>query len=685
MDKAFLTISKSLSGMMLGHALTLLRPWVAELSKNGQTTLSDRLQSLQENYQYVVDYYLSGEDDPYRSEVIHSLTREAYLLLDEVWLEKRLHESTSYEFQQMLALQANPSSPYVENKDDVAGPPQVFQFFWLCKTLEEFDLEVLYGYIHDEQMEEEALLGISGVTLNLLRCFSEKGILFLLKVCGETLPIPTLERAWTSLMLVLLHYDIRLRFFPQIIDAFSDLLTTETGSAFALSAMSAMIQTSGVEWASAAYNELQSDILNFVNTNDLKLKKNRNSRIMTISMEDLDDFGKSLTDDFQSLFHKRTLRMQQLRELHFDTDFALYRNMYTTSFFAEPFHWWLPFDTDYLRNEKELEVAGKLQDFFPYDMCESDRFALVTGVAGIMEHEIPDGLLPNNSDQDGQQMVCDMYTRQAYRFFVLNPWGIYNVFADFQQFPNSQLLKMLRPSAMDKIRVADQFFECHAYEVAEKLYAQYSEAVNTDDAWRNYGLCLQKRAAYPMAVEMYNRVNISRFTKKTEWVLRQKVWCLMQSELYDEACQVLDQLLARKPDDTAYLYEKGKCLEHLELYAEALDVYYKIEILQPRTMSVMRAIAWCSFICGQYEEAEANYKRLMDSDRTKMIDYLNYGHLLFVLGQRIEAFQHYKQALRACDNLKAFLQVFRPDRRILLEKGIPIPDIYLMEDQLIAN
>ena len=68
-----------------------------------------------------------------------------------------------------------------------------------------------------------------------------------------------------------------------------------------------------------------------------------------------------------------------------------------------------------------------------------------------------------------------------------------------------------------------------------------------------------------------------------------------------------------------------------------------------------------------------------------MIDVMNYGHFLFVQGERAEAFRHYKLALSMNDTLKAFLEVFRPDRRILLEKGIPTSDIYLMEDQLIST
>jgi len=56
-----------------------------------------------------------------------------------------------------------------------------------------------------------------------------------------------------------------------------------------------------------------------------------------------------------------------------------------------------------------------------------------------------------------------------------------------------------------------------------------------------------------------------------------------------------------------------------------------------------------------------------------------------VQGQRGEAFRHYRHALELSDSLKLFLSVFRPDRKLLLEKGVPTTDIYLMEDQLITT
>ena len=680
MDKTFGAISRLLAGHMLGHAFELMRPWVVELLKvTGDATPSNRLQSLQQNYQYVVEYFMNDEDNMLREEVTESLIREAFMLLDEVYLEKRLRESKSYEFLQMLKLQAEAVGPRVESEDDLNGPPQVFRFFWLCKRLEDFDLDVLDEYIHNPEMEEEAQLGLSGLTLNLLRCFSETGLLFLITICRGKHAMTLTERAWVGLILVMMHYDTRLRYFPNVMNAFLDLIATDEGSAFALHAFSALIRTSGVKWATASFSDLQGELTRLVSEN-LPTKQNKHN-LISLSLEDLDDFSKELSEELDSIIEERREAISRLRERHLDANYAIYKNLYNTAFFSDPFHWWLPFDTDYLK-EKELDVAGSLEAYFPDDICDSDRFALITALAMLDNNNggLPEGLVPNINGEEEMRLVCNSYMQQAYRFFTLNPWNISNIFDEVDSLPNSNLLKLLRPSAQDKLRVANQFLTCHAYQTALELYQDNALSMESAETWRNYGLCLQKIKAYEDAVVAYDR---SLEVKISEWALRQKVWCLMKLTRYDEALQALDQLLELQPEDTSYLFEKGKCLEHMELYFEALDIYYKLDMLHPGNMQVMRAIAWCAFISGDTEQAEQYYHKLMKSENRQMIDFLNCGHFLFVQGQRAEAYRHYVQALTLSDSLKSFLTIFRPDRRMLLEKGVPTSDIYLMEDQLI--
>lgn len=684
MDKTFNVISRLLSGHMLGHAFTLLRPWVADtLKSDANMSLSNRLQSLEKNYRYVVDYFMSPEDDPNREEVTEELIREAFILLDDVYLEKRLQESTSYEFRQMLQFMANPVSPRVESENDLEGPPQVFRFFWLTRHLEDFDLDVLDEYIHNPEMEEEAELGISGLTLNLLRNFSEPGMQFLVMICAGRHAMCIMERAWVSLMLLMLHYDNRMRYFPNVMNAFLDLIATPEGNAFALHALSALIRTSGIVWATESFRGLQDQLMRYIGEN--MPKKGTSDQLISLSMEDIDDFSKGLSSELKSVIEERSKQMMSLRQKHLDINFVLYRGLYTTKFFSEPFHWWLPYDTDYL-SEKELEVAGTLEPHISDDVCDTDRYALITAIGSMNNNMgLPEGFeVSPPSGEEEATLVCNNYTKQAYRFFALNPWGIKNVFNEVETLHSSNLLKLLRPAARDKIHVADLFLECHAYPFALQLYEDNVGLMRESaDTWSSYALCLQKTGAYKEAAEAYD---VSLKHKKSEWALRQKVWCQMHKEVrnYTEAQETIDKLLEIRPKDSGYLFTKGKCLEHMELYAEALDVYYELDVLYPGNLQVMRAIAWCAFISGDYEQARVYYRKIMASENRKMIDALNYGHFLFVQGERAEAFRHYRLALSMNDSVKTFLGVFRPDRRILLEKGIPTSDIYLMEDQLIS-
>ncbi len=69
-----------------------------------------------------------------------------------------------------------------------------------------------------------------------------------------------------------------------------------------------------------------------------------------------------------------------------------------------------------------------------------------------------------------------------------------------------------------------------------------------------------------------------------------------------------------------------------------------------------------------------------------MVDHLNYGHVLFITGRRMDALCQYQLASQEATSLKEFILFsFRPDRSVLLEHGVSKPDIYLMEDQLIST
>lgn len=65
-------------------------------------------------------------------------------------------------------------------------------------------------------------------------------------------------------------------------------------------------------------------------------------------------------------------------------------------------------------------------------------------------------------------------------------------------------------------------------------------------------------------------------------------------------------------------------------------------------------------------------------------DYINYGHCLLLQGDRVMAFENYRQARQLCKSSKDFYNLFRPDRKALVDRGVPLEQVYLIEDQLLS-
>lgn len=75
-------------------------------------------------------------------------------------------------------------------------------------------------------------------------------------------------------------------------------------------------------------------------------------------------------------------------------------------------------------------------------------------------------------------------------------------------------------------------------------------------------------------------------------------------------------------------------------------------------------------------------QQLRDGSDSPM-DYINYGHCMLLQGDKMMAFEHYRQARNMCKSPKDFYALYRPDRRALVDHGIPVETVYILEDQLI--
>lgn len=138
-----------------------------------------------------------------------------------------------------------------------------------------------------------------------------------------------------------------------------------------------------------------------------------------------------------------------------------------------------------------------------------------------------------------------------------------------------------------------------------------------------------------------------------------------------------------KPDDLNILLQIGQCLATLRRYKEALAYFFKVEYLDNAPANAQRAIGWCYFMTGKYEDALRFYRKLTDTpDNVPMADWLNTGHAYLALGKIPEALEHYRKAENSCISHEAFIQNFKNDKEALLEQGVPEDTLYLIPDML---
>ena len=670
MISVFAGIERSLSSRMLGHAFALLKPLVGDL-KDKQ--LQHKLAALTEEYMSVVknDFLADGTDGRWL-EMIDAIVRDTFLLSDTVSIKKKLKDSTSYEIRELL----KPLPAVHESLEDV------FRYYWLA-DIGAGDVEELLLMAGDAAAKNKALMAISALTLNVLRSFSTANIMALFRLADENFPLQVRERAWVGLILLLLKYDERMQFFPDIQEELQELLLTEDGQVFARTVLTCLVKTMGVDWANSSYDALQKQLAPWIAKNIPGLKNNK----ATIFVDDIDDFSAQFGEEFKNLMEGHSSEMIKMHEEHLDTHFAMMSSMYSTPFFSEPYRWWLPFDENALSPEQKKAFATS-KHLPLQEMCDSDIYALIAALAhvGVINggHLLDDAGEeqdePTEEFDPSDSMLSNGYIKQAYRFFRLNPWQMENPFTLIANLPETLVFKLLNPTANEKALTAEQCQRCHAYVTAADIYRQVADILDNAEVYRNFGLALQKEKNYALALTMYQK---AQQKTSNHWVEQQIAYCLVKEGDYRRAMEVLQSLAEHFPDNMLYHYELAQCMERLELYAEALQEFMLIELKHPGTAKVQREVAWCSFLCNDFNTALMFYEKLQKNNAMKGINHLNIGHVYFVLGNRQEALMAYQRAMRQYENIKSFLQAFRPDRHFLLEKGLTKNEIYLMEDQLI--
>ncbi len=196
-------IDHGLGERMLNHAFTLVNQWIIEL---GFGDYQSRMHQLLDDYNRTFEYYLSM-DLPERDEQLDKLTHNAYMLVDEIYVELRLKRGLS---------------PLVRgfNPDNIQS---VMRYYASCIKFTEDDYQWLDNLLKDERRQGLALMTIASLAPNLLECFNFRIIMTLIDAISHGGRLVS-DQALSTCILLLAHYDSRIDYFPQIQEAFAEAI-----------------------------------------------------------------------------------------------------------------------------------------------------------------------------------------------------------------------------------------------------------------------------------------------------------------------------------------------------------------------------------------------------------------------------------------------------------------------------
>jgi len=691
---------------------------------------SDRLEDLQQNYRFLLHYYISGVDDPQRKTVYNKLIAKIFVLNSDLREELILRNSSNYEYTQKRyyphtkrfnttidlhnALKYYHSqSEILKNNDELHVVelkrlrsnyehliPEFFGLFWLTTVIGSHEKNLFSQVMKDDYpgwIEKSVL--VSALTLNLWRMFDESKLMLLFDAC-QVEEQQVKQRALVGLCFVMAKYNGFLPFFPTIRNR---LVLLADDNHIVENFQNIIIQLIATAETEKITKKMQEEILPEV----MKISPMLKDKMDTESLLNSDEWDEG-NPEWQQMLENSGIsdKLKELSELQLEgadvymSTFSLLKNF---PFFSEFTNWFLPFDTQNSAVNELFKTDDKtlISAFVSNNvMCNSDKYSFCLSILQMPESQR--GMLKQSFKMEAEQLdemskdeailtpditaknISRLYIQDLFRFFKLNPQ--HADFSDMFSFSllmhRSFLFEILSTNSNFKISIAEYYFSKNHYTQALELFEKIQhEMPPTAALYQKIGYLYQLTSQFSNALEAYLKSDLIQ--TDDIWTIRKIALCYRLTGDFEKALEYYQHADYLKPNQLNVLMQIGHCYVELGKFKEALAVYFKLDAIGDENVKVWRAISWCSFISGSIEQADYYLKKLIGNEPTAH-DYLNAGHVSWCQHKLTEAIEFYRKSLNLLNNSwEVFMEAFNEDKSFLIANGIEADDIPLLLDSVI--
>ena len=692
-----------LKGYNLDKAIRELKSYHAAQSETA--AIPDALQSIEDDFQRMLDYMKQGYDDPDKAQIYQRLIERLWIYASDCFLKWLTNEKTFYREAMQHASQQTYNTDLIEKtlKDFVTDTallslniaesthPQersiYEQHHRFMKTLfesivvstqwnkatQDFYASLLTSPAIDAS---DASLLVSAITMGCLTLFDAEKFRLLTYVYEKTNEESVRQRAFVGwfLLLPLLpkavygelysqaetlcrnHIEEILELQQQIICCINAERDNET---IRKDIMPALIRNNGFRITPNGIEEIEDDPMEDI----------LHPEASDLRMEETEQMVKKMFD-----------MQKKGADIYFDG----FKQMKRFAFFYTLSNWFTPF---YMQHPELQTQAGSspgrsfLKHVIEHSMfCDSDKFSFVLGFSNVVNRlpqniqemmktmDTEDLSLQHEIDTHSPMFLRLSYLQDLYRFFQLHP--------QCNTFINNPFKREEKQKVQNYFILGNEIFSQSDNVQVLLLRARYYRENNRyDEALEELHKIEKLQARHERALSMIARI-------------------LMEKGEYEQAVSYYTRLNELNPDNFKYQFSHAVALTESGNHEDAVTILYKLNYEHPENANVSRTLAWTLMCLGKDEQAKNLYDDLIgrakeDSHSEKTSkerrtsspianDFLNAAYCYWFLHDKSRAIELFRKYI-SLDRKTNLINEFQKDRELLKSHGITVLDALLMD------
>lgn len=688
--------------------------------------LRDKLDQVKTSYDLMLHYLSQGILDPARDQVLNHIVRQLLQLTDQCVIAMQEKDSPEVFYARRRELQAVPLSDLVSlyrtecgklsllhGVDEASSNRQVqlqvmksreqcetriFNKVWSSFPTTQADAEVIGQFIADDTLPEPArCLMVMALLLGLTKFYDENKLVALIDAYTSSSSSEVQLRAIIGTLLALNTHRRRAELSRTLASHIAVMTEASTWRADVAMVMYRLIGTRNTDRVTQRVTqEIMPDIMK-ASPGLMRKMMRPGTEIDPDELEGNPEWQEMLEN---SGVAAKMEQFSQLQQEGSDVFISTFSRLKTFPFFHTLSNWFMPFHSDHSVVQEAFDESDHLlRDMVvraPF-LCNSDRYSFCLTLrsmpasqrelirtqtqqqmADLDEMQAERVVQQRNLNRDTIATRC---VQDLYRFFKLFSrrrefLAVMDTAMDFTGLP---YLSAYTDSA-ETLQVVAEFYLTNEFDnEAVHYFSLLLKAQESTDpvVLQKLGFAHERLGNTHEALKQYQRYELVR--DDDLWTLRHIASCYRTLHKPDKALEYYKRIDRLKPGLVSTTLNMGHTLLEQGRTDEALQCYFKADLMDERRHRAWRPIAWCSFVLGNDERSLDYYNRIIQADKPTMTDYVNRGHVHLCTGNLAQAVSDYRHAVQLGD-ADATRETILTDLPQLQRRGVSEQDVRLAID-----